>query len=376
MHQTTSKSVQRFATLFVLAATISFINPDGNDQVNAAENDRFFVYVSISGEKRIAIYAMNPKDGSLKPAGNAALEGAPGSLGVGPKQRFLYASVRSTGSATTLQIDSETGGLKKVADTPLVTNAVYIVPDKTGWHLLTAYYGGAKAAVFPIGKNGHVGPDASSIQETGRNPHSILPSPSNKFVFVPNTGADKILQFRFNAETGKLTPNDPPSISTDKGTGPRHFTFHPNGKYVYFVNEKGSSVSAFSLDQEQGTLRAIHTLSTLPKVFAERNSCADIHITPDGRFLYASNRGHDSLAGYRVDPKTGRMTALGQTPTEKTPREFEIDPTGRYVYSAGQGSGRLISYRLNSKNGKLQPLKTYDVGKSPAWVTVLRFPAK
>jgi 6-phosphogluconolactonase len=193
-------------------------------------------------------------------------------------------------------------------------------------------------------------------------------------VFVPHTGPNAIFQFRFDEQTGTLTANDPPKVTTPENTGPRHLAFHPSLNVVYFDNEQGSSVTAFRLDKSKGTLEPFQTLPTLPEGFSESNSCADLEITPDGRFLYASNRGHDSLAGFAIDPETGKMTSLGQFPTEKTPRSFNIAPDGKFVYAAGQGSGKLAAYRLDGENGKLTRFATYEVGNGPAWVQVVSLP--
>lgn len=322
-------------------------------------------YVSIGGEKKIAVYTMNRKTGELVSRGSVDAGGAPGSLALSPDRRFLYAAVRSTGSVATFRVDPVTGSLTRIGSTRVVTNPVYVAVDRTGKYLLTAYYGAAKVAVYPIGRDGVVGENASFIGDTGRNPHSILISKSNRYVYVPNTGADQILQYRFDEKTGKLSPLKPAVVKTAKGTGPRHFYFHPSKPFAYACNEKGSSVTGFSIDG--GRLKAFQTLTTLPDGYDKRNSNADIEITPDGKFLYASNRGHDSLAMYRIDSQTGRLTALGQAKTEKTPREFNIDPTGTFVYSAGQRSGRMIAYRIQP-DGRLKPLKTYTVGRGPAWV--------
>lgn len=331
-------------------------------------------YVSIGGEKQIAIYHMNPESGALKEQSRVTVGGAPGSLALHPSKKYMYAAVRSKGTVATLKVDPKTGGLKKIGSTKVVTNPVYIAVDKTGKYLLTAYYGAAKVAVYPIGDDGVVKDKATVVLSTGKNPHSILIDKANKHVYVPNTGADQILQFAFNESNGKLIPLKPAVVKTAKVTGPRHFYFHPSKPFAYACNEKASSVTAFAISKS-GTLKAIHTVTTLPSDFKGRNSNADIEITPNGKFLYASNRGHDSLAMYAIDQKTGRIKPLGQVKTEKTPREFNIDPTGRFVYSAGQRSGRMISYAIQN-DGTLKPLKTYKVGRGPAWVLFAELPSK
>ena len=334
-----------------------------------------FVYVSVGGAGKIAIYEMNPESGALTSRGSAPAKGAPGSLAIDPTQTYLYAALRSSRSVGTYRINPKTGQLTLIGTTPLVSSATYITTDKTGRYLLTAYYGAGKAAVYPI-KNGVVQKKATQILTAKKNPHSILLDPSNNYGYVPCTGADVILQYKWNAKKGTLTPLEQSEVVTKKGAGPRHFRFDPreDSNLVYVVNEKNSSVTTYRQNRKTGVLTSQQRIPTLPSTFEGGNTCADIELTPNGRFVYASNRGHDSLAVYSIDAKTGRLTAVGQQPTEKTPREFAIDPSGRFVYSAGQRSGKMISYSVDQKTGQLRPLKTYEVGRGPSWVTVVNFP--
>jgi 6-phosphogluconolactonase len=329
------------------------------------------VYVSVSGENRIAIYEMDGESGKLTAVASAAVGGAPGSLAVDPKRKFLYAAVRTTGSVASLRIDPKTGRLSPIDVVKVAGNPVYLATDRAGKFLLSAYYADAKAAIYPIGENGAVRPDATHVLTTGKNPHSINVDATNSFVYVPNTGADRILQYRLNADSGTLRPLTTPATEMKLGAGPRHFCFHPAGDFLYVVNEKSSSVTAFRHDKSSGALAELQTLPTLPPDFKGKNTCADIEITPTGDFLFASNRGHDSLARYSVDKKTGRLTPLGQTKTEKTPREFALDPSGRFLYSAGQDSGKLAAYKIDGI-GDLTEIEKYDVGKGPAWVLVVK----
>lgn len=331
-----------------------------------------FVFVSVGGEKRIAIYELNSETGELTSKGSVKVDGAVGSLAISPSKQYLYASLRSTRSVASFRLDAKTGSLKHIANTPVVNNATYITTDKTGKYLLSAYYGAGKAAIHPI-TNGKVGAEPTQVLTTGKNPHSILLDPDNMFGYVPCTGADEILQYRWSADKGTLTPLDTPKVTTKKGAGPRHFRFDPrsDSNLVYVVNEKNSSVTTYRQNRKTGQLTAQQRIPTLPDDFDKGNTCADIELTPDGKYVYASNRGHDSLACYSIAPKTGKLTALGQVPTESIPREFSLDVTGRFVFSAGQRSGKMISYRVDPKTGLLRPLKTYNVGKSPSWVLIV-----
>ena len=211
---------------------------------------------------------------------------------------------------------------------------------------------------------------------TGKKAHCVQFAPGNRFAFVPHVGElNKVEQFRFDPTTGMLSPNTPPSMPGGEGQGPRHMQFHPNGRWVYLVNEQGQSVTTCDYDANAGTLKIRQTVSTTPETWDKsKGSCADIHISADGRFAYASNRGHDSLAVFAIHADTGELKSLGQTPTEKTPRSFCLMPGGEnYVISAGQGSNRLIVYRRDASTGALTPLKNYECGKSPAWVTGVKF---
>ena len=343
--------------------------------VRNAANDRQMVYVSLGASDLVSAYRLNVQTGGLEKAGQATVGKGPGAQAVDPRSSFLYVSVRGDKTVAALKIDSQTGQLSLRGSTPLVSDAAYLAVDATGKHLLMASYGAGKIGIYPIRADGTVGDMASTVQTTDKNPHSIRTDPSNRFLYVPNTGADKILQFSFNPEQGTLAPLTPPHVDTEPGTGPRHFWFHPKLNAVYFVNEKSSSVTLFGYDTRTGLLAAEQSISTLPSDFSGQNTCAHIEATADGKYLYASNRGHDSLAIYAIDPTEGRLSLVGHQATEKTPRSFAIDATAQYLFAAGQGTTRLAAYRIDAPSGKLGPLTTYEVGNGPAWVQVVRLPA-
>ncbi|MEX2080383.1 MAG: beta-propeller fold lactonase family protein, partial [Dehalococcoidia bacterium] len=244
--------------------------------------------------------------------------------------------------------------------------------------LLFASYSEGVAGMSAI-KDGIVtGPPGDTI-ETGKKAHSIQTDPANRFAFVPHVGElNKVEQFRFDPAAGTLAHNTPPHMPAGEGQGPRHMQFHPGGKWACFVNEQGKSVTLCDYDSAKGTMKQRQTLPTVPPDWdLSKGSCADIHISADGKFVYASNRGHDSLAVFSIDEAAGKLTSLGQTPTEKTPRSFCIMPAGeKFVVSAGQDSHRLIVYRRDAGTGSLTPLKTYDCGKGPGWVLGLDHSAK
>jgi 6-phosphogluconolactonase len=333
------------------------------------------LYVSESGEQRVAVWTLDASTGDLTRAGEAALPGAPGSLAVSPDRRHLYASVRSARQFASLAIDPATGALSDLSLADSGFNAAYVYADKTGRWLLSASYSEGFVGVSAITDGKISGPPVATL-ETGRKAHCIQTDPANRFAFVPHVGElNKVEQLRFDAQTGALTPNDPPHLPGGEGEGPRHMQFHPNGKWVYFVNEQGKSVTLCDYDSARGILAARQTVPTVPPDWElSRGSCADIHVSADGRFVYASNRGHDSLAMFSIDPADGTLTSLGQEPTEKTPRSFCLAAGDKFVISAGEGSHALIVYRRDSATGLLTPLKTYECGKGPAWITSIELP--
>lgn len=365
-------TLNRWSVLALCVASGSWIA--GLSSAAQAAGDGYG-YVSVAGENRIAGYRMDGATGKLTKVGDTSVEGAPGLLAVHPHKPIVYAALRSVKKIAALSYDAATGRLSPLAAADAVDNPVYVAVDPSGRWLLSAYYSANKAAVHAVDEDGRPQAKPLAVLPTRTHPHSILAAPSGRHVFVPNTGSDVVLQYDFDYQTGKLSPNEVPACPFAEKSGPRHFVFHPKLDMVYFVNEIDSTVTACALDAGTGRIRTVQTLSTLPEDFQGNNTCADIEITPDGRYLYASNRGHDSLAGYKICAQSGKLAvALGQTPTEKTPREFGIDFGGRFVFSAGQASGRLASYAIDANSGRLKPLEIYEVGRDLTWVLIL--PAK
>ena len=334
------------------------------------------VYVSIGGEGKILRYGMDPTTGDLIPRGEIPVEGSPGALGVDPPRKVLYAALRSVQCLASYRIDPGTGNLTHVNTVHAGLNPVYTITDRKGRFLLSSSYGEGQIAVFPLRDDGSIDEEAVERIDTADKAHSISTDPTNRFVFVPHVaGPNLIFQYKFDEKTGRLEPNAVPTVSPKEPEGPRHFCFHPSKDIVYFVNEQGGSVTAYNLDTSLGALSPFQTLSTLPDGFSEESSCAEIRIHPSGAFLYASNRGHDSLAIFAVDGADGSLTALGQQPTEPIPRAFTLDPAGNFLFAAGQGSGKLAAYSIDGASGALSLLKTYDVGNTPSWVEIVDIPA-
>ena len=334
------------------------------------------VYVSLAGDKKIALYRMGD-DGKLTHQADTAIEGEPGALTTDPQRKFLFASVRSTGNLAAFRIDPKTGKLTHVNTVPAGADPSYVATDRTGRFLLAAYYRAGKVTVHAVGKDGSLSEKPLQTVETAPTAHSSVPDPSNRFVFVPHPAPNAVFQFTFDAKTGKLAPNAVPKLQMEKNTGPRHLVFHPKqATVVYFDNEQGSSVTACTFDPTAGTLKPFQTVPTLPKDFTRPNSTAEVKVHPSGKFVYCSNRGHDSIAMFSVSGEDGKLAVVGQAPTERTPRSFEIDPTGSFLYAAGEDSGKVAAYRIDPKTGELKRFETYEVGKTPWWVMAVPLPGE
>jgi 6-phosphogluconolactonase len=335
----------------------------------------YYMYVASQGEDKIVQFTMDPATGDLEPQGEVAVPGGPAPLAVDPARQFLYVARRGERKLSSYRIDQGTGGLASIGTVDLASDPCFLSTDRRGRFLLSSYYEGRGVTVHPIGDDGAVGNPPVERLETARGAHSIQTDPSNRFAFVPHIagrGPNEIWQFRFDAQTGHLTPNSPPKVIPDQPVGPRHFCFHPSKDMLYFSNEQGCNVTAYSFDKEAGTLSPLQTVSTLPDGFTGQSSCSKIQIASSGKFLYAPNRGHNSIAGFTVDGTTGLLTSIGQTPSETIPRAFGIDPDGKFLYAAGLESGRLAAYRIDQNTGVLQPLKFYPVGARPMWVMIIR----
>ncbi len=334
-----------------------------------------YVYVSESKDKKIAIFSLDQSNGNLARIGEIEMKGSPGCLAISANKKYLYAAVRSTAEFATLSINPESGLLAPVSTSKSLGSAAYIYPDKTGKWLLAAYYAEGLASVSKI-VDGIVTGNPVQAVDIGKKAHCIQTDPANRFAFVPHPDPpNKVDQFLFNAEKGRLKRNSLPALSAGEGDGPRHMQFHPNGKWVYFVNEQSKSVTLCDYDAEKGTLKIRQTQSTVPSDWdGSKGSCADIEISADGKSVYASNRGHDSIAMFSIEQSSGEISSLGQAATEKTPRSFNLIPGGeKFLVAAGQGNNQLAVYRRDPATGTLTKLKTYPCGKSPAWVVGINF---
>lgn len=340
-----------------------------------SRSNDYFVYVGAArgeGEPEgIYIHRLDMASGALQPIRAVTDVHNPGFFAVHPNQRFLYSidedrsKSPSVGEVSAYAIDPATGELSHInRQLSHGQGLCHLMTDNEGRFLFTAHYGGGSISVLPILEDGSLGEATEVIQHTGSgthprqdapHPHSIYVDPTNTFVFVPDLGLDKIMIYRFDASKGKLEPNSTPWAELTPGSGPRHFAFHTSGRFAYVINELSSTITAFEYDSRNGVLTEIQTVSTLPDGYSEENTTAEIVVHPSGKFLYGSNRGHDSIAMFAVDQVTGALSALGHEPTQGGhPRHFALDPTGAYLFAENRDSNNVVVFRINHDTGTLQ----------------------
>jgi 6-phosphogluconolactonase len=366
---------RRLAVWAVLAVLVSVAGTLMASPVRAAT----FVYVGNAESNEIYVLQLDRQSGDLTIVEKVPIPGIekPGTstpMSVSPDRRFLYVGTRGEPKiAAGFAVDPTSGKLKHVGSGPLADSMAYIATDRTGRYLLGASYPGHKVTVNPIGPPGTVQPP-HQVLPNYQNAHAILADAANRRVLVPTLGNDRVNVFAFDAATGSLAPGTPPSVEVKAKAGPRHFVFHPNGKLVYVIGELDGAVYVFDYDAGTGKLTEKQVVSALPPDFQGKPSAADLHITPDGKFLYGSERTSSTLAGFKVDPANGTLTPIGSVPTEKQPRGFNIYPSGRYLLAVGQLSHSLSSYAIDPASGKLTKLKEYAVGRSPNWIEIVDLP--
>jgi len=322
--------------------------------------------------------------GTLSPPEVVAETVNPTFLALHPSHKFLFAvnevtefNGKKDGGVTGFAIDAGSGKLAAINQQPSGgTGPCHLSFSPDGKHALVANYVGGSFEVVPVGEDGKMAEPSCDVQDDKSNPkqqphgHCIQFDPAGKFVVADDLGLDKIFVFRFDPARGVLTANDPPAVETAKGAGPRHLAFHPNGKWAYNINELNSTINAYAWDGERGVLTELQSLSTLPADFHGKNSCAEVQVHPSGRFVYGSNRGNDSIAIFRIDSETGKLTPAGHTPVGgKTPRNFALDPSGNWLLAANQDSGNVVVFKVDAETGELKPNgQTIKVG-APVCVT-------
>ena len=344
-----------------------------------------FVYVSNAQDGDIGMYALR-SDGSLQPGPRYKAENTVMPMSVSPDKRFLIAAVRSPFRAHTYAIDPATGALNAVGTGPLAEGLPYIAFDRTGRYLLGASYGANLVSLNPVGADGRVGAP-SQVIPTARNAHAIVADRTNRFAFAPHLGTDQVFQFLFDERSGRLTANTPPVLQLKAGTGPRHLVISADNRFVYLLNELTATVTTLALDakgllKEEGSVSALPADTTLvpgaPRPAPGRNVdndiwASDVHLTPNGRFLYAAERTGSTITTFSVDAMNGKLAYLGITPTEKQPRGFRIDPAGRYMVVSGEKSETVSSYAIDASTGALELIGRYPTGKGSNWVEIVAF---
>jgi 6-phosphogluconolactonase len=366
---------------------------------NADLTHQTLAYIgTYTGGKSQGIYVFrletqNPEaaqDVSLVPLGLAVETPSPAFLEIDAKRRLVFAvnetgefNGQPTGGVSAFSVDSATGKLKLLnQQSSMGSGPCHLVLDRAGRYVFVANYGSGSVAVLPIGADGRLGEVTDFVQHKGKsiNPqrqegphaHCVTLDPANRFLFVCDLGLDKVMIYRFDAQKGKLTPNEPAFASIAPGAGPRHMVFRPDGRFAYVVNELNSTITAFAYDASAGALQELQTVSTLPADFAGSNTCAEIAIHPSGKYVYASNRGHDSVALFRADGDKGTLTyVVAQSTGGKTPRHFGIHPAGTYLAIANQNSNTLLLCRVDETNGRLKPSGVLAEAPTPSCIQFL-----
>ena len=375
--------------LFLVAALLA-----GTCTAQTATARSPLVYVGTytdHGSLGIYGYRFDPATGQLTSLGLAAESSEPSFLTVDPSRKFLYAAnevlsykQQPTGAVSAFAIDGQTGKLSLLNEVSSGDEGpAHVTMDRTGKYVLVANYTRGSVAVLPVLPDGRLGEASAFVQHKGSsvNPerqlgphaHAIEMSPDNRFAIVADLGLDELIVYPFDVTDGTL--GTPHAVKIAPGSGPRHLTFGPRGRFLYLISELRSTVTVFSFDEADGNLHELQTISTLPKGFAEKSAAAEIRIHPSGKFLYASNRGHDSIAVFAIDQAKGTLTSIEFAPTRgKTPRNFAIDFAGTWLLVANQNSDSVVSFRIDAKTGKLTAADQTVTISNPVCVQFVRIP--
>jgi 6-phosphogluconolactonase len=347
-------------------------------------------YTKDTASKGIYLVELDLARGELKSCGLAAEAVNPSFVAIHPSRRWLYAvgevgggRGKKDGAVSAFAIEPRSGRLTLLnQQSSGGAGPCHVLVDRSGKCVVVANYGGGCVACLPIDADGRLGAatsiarhEGSSVnprRQEGPHAHATTLDAADRLAFVCDLGLDKIMIYRLDAARGLLTPSDPPSVAVAAGAGPRHFVFHPNGRFAYVIDELASQVDAFAYDAPHGRLAAIQSISTLPPGFQGSNTGAEIQVHPSGKFLYGSNRGHDSIAIFAIDPRTGKLSPLGHESTQgKMPRYFGIDPSGAFLLAANQGSDNIVLFRIGG-DGKLTSAGSSLSIAAPVCVQMMR----
>ncbi|WP_437275796.1 lactonase family protein [Sorangium sp. So ce375] len=357
----------------------------GSGAGGGAQDERAFM-VYVGGHQGLFVFRLDGADGALSAVqGPLDAEMNPTFLAVDPAHEHLFAvnelnevDGELSGAVSAFRIDPQGGTLAFInRASSKGAGPAHLSTDRAGRFVLAANYGGGTAAVLPVGPDGALGQAVSDVSFGRRaRSHHAVTDPANRFAFVTNLGLDTITQLTFDADTGHMEPNDPPALELPARTTPRHLEFHPSGRFAYVINESAGSITTLSYEPSRGTFSALATVSTLPDgVSAEDNACAEVQVSPSGKFVYGSNRGHDSIAIFAVDPERGTLTPAGHASTQgMTPRHFQISPTGKLMLVANQDSNNIVAFHVDDATGALEPTGRVTEVPEPTYVGIVALP--
>lgn len=385
--------MKRISRLDLVLLVVTLFHADTLSSART-KGESYILYVGTytkSESKGIYAYRFDAASGQLTSLGLAAETSNPSFLTADAGRGFLYAvnEIRQYngtqgGAVTAFAMDRRSGKLSRLNERgSRGADPCYISLDKTGHYALVANYTGGSIAVLPLLESGQLAPASVFVQDTGSGPnherqerphaHWIETTDDNRFAIMADLGIDKLLVYHFDARTGSLTPNEPPAANLQPGAGPRHLAFRPDDKFAYVINELQSTITAFSYDAARGVLQPMQTISTLPQDFRGSNTAAEIRVHPSGKFLFASNRGHDSIAVFSIEDSTGRLTLVGHFRTEgKTPRHFAFDPTGSHLLVANQDSSNIVLFSIDAATGRLTETSQIRNVASPVCLLFVR----
>jgi 6-phosphogluconolactonase len=361
---------REFVKVTGAAALAHSIPAAAQDRSKKGGESLLYVGTYTSGKSEgIYVYRMNSDSGELKHATTVKGVSNPSFLAIDPRRRFLYAANESGefagkkgGGVTAFAIDRKTGDLRKLNERNSPGVPCHVSVHPSGRFVMAANYGGGNVVIYPVQSDGRLGEPTDVAQHEGKgadpkrqdkpHTHCIIPDAAGRFVFAPDLGIDKVMIYRVDLKNGKFVPNG--FFTTKAGAGPRHFVFHPAGKFAYVISELDSTVTAMAYDNAKGALAELQTVSALPPDFSGTSYCADIHVHPSGKFLYGSNRGHDSIAAFAIDQSTGKLNLIAHESTQgKWPRNFVISPAGEFLLVANQNTHNVVAFRIDQQTGKL-----------------------
>ena len=364
-----SKSIRSAVVIMAAVAGLSLSSQAASSAESAAPAT--YVYVSNNISNNINVFRLDQKNGALSAVQTVDVGGTAVPMAVSTTTRRLYVGVRTAPyHIANFAIDPQDGKLSSLGDTPLSDSMAYLSLDLTGRYLFSASYGGNKFSINPVGANGVAGAPLQNLP-TGPMAHSILPSPDNHYVFGAVLGSDVWLRYKFDAESGKLSEQST-ALALPPHSGPRFFVYSPDQRFVYLTDELDGKLHVLAFDKEHNTVRLIQSVSLLPEGFTGKPWGSDVHVTPDGQFLYTSERSSSTLSGYRIDHATGMVNRIGVWPTETQPRGFNIASSGRYLLSVGEKSSHLSVYQIDA-DGSLKSIGRYPTGDGPNWISMADF---